>query len=222
MKISKETLDVLKNFATINGGMQFKTGNKLSTISSGKNILAKATIKDSFPEDFCVYDLNQFLSVYSVNKDPEVEFEESNVIFKNGRSKTKYRKTPKHMIVTPPEKELNLPSVDASFQFKQDDYYSIMDSAKILKSPHIAIESDGDSVKLSCFDAKDDSAHTNTIEVSDGNGKSFKVVFLTENFKMIMGTYDVQISFKGLSSFKNTAIDLQYWIAFEAKESKVS
>ena len=74
MKISPDTLTLLKNFASINSGMQFKKGNKLSTISTGKNILAKATIADSFTEDFCVYDLNQFLSVYSLKKDPEIEF----------------------------------------------------------------------------------------------------------------------------------------------------
>lgn len=220
MKLSKETLDVLKNFAGINSGIEFKTGNKLTTISAGKTVLAKATIKDEFPQDFCVYDLNQFLSVYSLNKDPEIDFDDANVIFKTSRSKTKYRKTAKHMIVTPPEKQLTLPSVDVEFTLKQEDYDSILDSAKVLQSPHIAVESSGDKIVLTCFNAKDDSAHTNSIEVGEGNDKTFKLVFLTENLKMISGTYQVQMSFKGITSFKNTGSDIQYWIAFEAKDSK--
>lgn len=83
MKLSNETLNVLKNFAGINSGIEFKTGNKLSTISSTKTVLAKATLKDQFPQDFCIYDLNQFLSVHSLGKDTELDFDTNNVIFKS-------------------------------------------------------------------------------------------------------------------------------------------
>ena len=120
MKLSNETLNVLKNFAGINSGLEFKTGNKLSTISSTKTVLAKATLPDNFPQDFCIYDLNQFLSVHSLSKDTELDFESQNVIFKSGRSKTKYRMTAKNMIVSPPEKELKLPSVDGNFTLKEE------------------------------------------------------------------------------------------------------
>lgn len=219
MKLSNDTLTILKNFAGINSGIEFKTGNQLSTISPGKTVLAKAVLKDSFPEDFCVYDLPQFLSVHSLNKDPEIEFDDSNVIFKSGKSKIKYRKTAKEMIITPPDKDLSLPSVDVSFKLTEEVFASIMKSASVLQSPHIAVESSGDKIHLTSFDAKDDSAHTNSIEVSDGNGNSFRAVFLTENMKMFPGSYDVEISSRGLASFKNTMQEVDYWIAIEAKES---
>ena len=219
MKLSKETLEVLKNFASINNGLEFKEGNLLSTMSASKTVLVRAELKDSFPETFCVYDLNQFLSVYSINKDPEIDFDEFNVIFKTQRSKTRYRKTAKHMIVTAPDKSLNIGEPDVAFTLSQEDYRDIIDSAKVLQSPHIAVESTGDKIVLTCYNAKDDSAHTNSIEVAEGNGNSFKVVFLTENIKMIAGSYDVEISFKGFTSFKNKVSNIQYWIASEAKES---
>ena len=220
MKLSEQSLTVLKNFAGINSGIEFKKGNTLSVISSGKTVLAKATITDSFPQDFCVYDLNQFLTVYGLNKDTEIDFDDANVIFKSGRSKTKYRKTAKDMIVAAPDKTLTLPSIDVSFVLSESDYASILKSASVLQSPHIAIESDGDKINVTCFNAKDDSAHTNSIEVAEGNGNKFKFVFLTENLKLITGSYDVEISSKFLSSFKNKNQDIQYWIAVEAKESK--
>jgi len=220
MKLSTETLSVLKNFASINSGIEFKQGNVIRTMSSGKTVLAKATIKDDFPQDFCVYDLNQFLLVHSLHKDSELTFDDSNVIFKSGRSSTKYRKTAKEMIVTPPEKTLTLPSVDISFTLTEEDMGSILKSAAALQSPHIAVESDGDKIFLTAYDATDDAAHTNSIEVSDGNGNKFKMVFLTENLKMITGTYDVQISGKGLSSFTNKNVDIQYFVATESKYSK--
>jgi hypothetical protein len=124
------------------------------------------------------------------------------------------------MIVTAPEKELSLPSVDISFSLTKEDFADILKSAGILQSPHIAVESDGNKVKLTTFNAKDDSAHTNSIEVADGTGIKFKMVFLTDNLKMIPGAYDVEISSKGLASFKNKSVDIQYWVATESKESK--
>jgi len=221
MKLTKDTLDVLKNFATINSGMEFKKGNTIRTMSSGKTVLAKATLKDEFPQDFCVYDLNQFLSVHSMFDNTEIEFDDKNVIFKSGTKKsTKYRKTAKEMIVTAPDKELSLPSVDITFTLTKEDFADLLKSASILQSPHIAVESQGDKIVLTTFNAKDDSTHTNSIEVGEGIGKKFKMVFLTDNLKMIPGGYDVEISAKGLAMFKNKSVDIQYWVATEAKESK--
>jgi hypothetical protein len=221
MKLSNTTLNVLKNFAGINSGIEFKRGNKISTISSTKTILAKATLTDEFPQDFCIYDLNQFLSVHSLNKDTELHFETNNVIFKSGRSKTEYRMTAKTMIVSPPEKELKLPTIDAQFNLKEEDLSQALKNASVLQAPHISFQSDGSKIFVSVFDAKDDSSHTNSIEIGDSvDNKKFKCVFLTENFKMIMGTYDVEISSQGLASFKNSNGTMEYWIAIESKDSK--
>jgi len=220
MKLSNETLSVLKNFSSINQGIEFKKGNKLTTISAGKSVLAQAILKDDFPEDFCVYDLNQFLSVYSLFKDAtELEFDSANVIFNGGRRKTKFRKAAKEMIVTPPNKEIKLDEVDCSFTFTSEDYADIMKASSVLSSPNISVQSDGESVELVAYDAKDDAQHTNSINVGAGNGKSYKIVFKTENIKMVPGEYEVQISFKGFAHFKNTKDDIQYWVAFEKNES---
>ena len=220
MKLSNDTLTILKNFAGINSGLEFKSGDQLATMSPGKTVLAKVKLKDSFPDSFCVYDLNQFLSVHSLFKDPEINFDEYNVIFQSGKSKIKYRKTSKEMIITPPEKDLTLPSVEVEFKLTEDVFASALKSASVLQSPNIAVESDGDKIYLTTFNAKDDSAHTNSTEVADGNGNNFKAVFLTENWKMIPGTYDVKISSRGLAEFNHTTQDVDYWIAIEAKESK--
>ena len=222
MKLSIETLAVLKNFSTINQGLQFKKGKKISTVSSSKTVLAQAVLPDAFPQDFCIYDLNQFLAVHGLFKDgADIDFDSSNVIFKGGKSKVKYRMTDKNMIVTPPEKEIVLPSVDCSFALTQSDLEWIMKTSSVLSSPHIAVQSDGETIQLLTFDASDDSAHTNSIELGEGNGKTYKVVFKTENMKLIPGAYDVDISFKGIGHFKNSQEDIDYWIAFESKESEV-
>jgi hypothetical protein len=126
------------------------------------------------------------------------------------------------MITVAPDKTLVLPTEDVSFTLTAEDYDYIMNSAKALSSPHIGIVSDGDKVELFAFDAKDDSAHVQSVEVGTGNGKKYSLAFKTENIKMIPGSYDVVVSFKGFAQLKNTKEDIQYWVAFEAKESKVS
>jgi len=222
MKLSNETLTVLKNFSSINQGLQFKQGKKLTTVSASKTVLAQANLSDEFPKEFCIYDLNQFLSVYNLNKDPELDFTDSDVIFNSGKKKTNYRMTAPDMIVVPPNKEITLPSVDCEFTLTAEDYDSIMKAASVLSSPHIGVRSDGEAVEIVTFDANDNSAHTNSTQVGEGNGKKYTIVFKTENIKLIPGSYTVQVSFKGIGHFQNTKEDIQYWIAFEAKESKVS
>lgn len=220
MKLSNETLSVLKNFASINSGIEFKQGNRIATISSTKTVLAKAVLKDEFPQDFCIYDLNQFLSVHALGKDTELDFDTNNVIFRSGKSKTKYRMTAKNMIVSPPEKELKLPSVDASFKLTSEDLAQALKNASVLQSPNIAFESDGSKIYVTVFNAKDDSSHTNATEIGDATSEqTFKAVFLTENFKMVLDTYQVEISKAGLSSFVNERGDMQYFIAIESKDS---
>ena len=221
MKLSNETLVVLKNFANINSGILFKQGSKLTTVSPSKTILAEATLPEDFPQEFGIYDLNQFLSVLSLFKnDAELEFDSVNLTLKSGRSKTTYRLTDKTMIVTPPNKQLALPSVDVEANISAEDYEWVIKTANVLQSPNVAFESDGERVVLTTFDTSNDAAHTNSLDIGEGNGKRFKLVFKTDNLKLIPGAYEVKISKAGISQFKNTKTDIQYWIATEASASK--
>jgi len=219
MKLSTETIDVLKNFAVINQGIFFKEGKTLKTVSSHKNIMAQAVIKEKIPTEFGVYDLNNFLSVLSLNRDePVLSFKNNNVIISStdGRREIKYRFCAAHMIVTPPEKTLVVPNPEISFSIKESDLKDIIQQANVLSSPNIAVESDGDKITMRTFDGSDDAAHDGTSTIDKGNGDKYSMLFKTENFKMIPGDYDVQISSKGISHFKNKTLDIEYWIATEA------
>jgi hypothetical protein len=218
MKLSNETINVLKNFASINQGIIFKKGKVIKTISSQKTILAEATIGEEIPVDFGVYDLNNFLSVVSLHKDdPSFDFDEKHVvIFGNGgRSKIKYRFCDAKMIVTPPEKNIKMSDPEIVFNLKQTDLDWVLRAASVLGSPQVAVESNGQKISLVTFDTSNDSAHTDALEVADGNGDTYKMIFKTENLKMIPGDYEVSISSTGISNFKNAKVNLQYWIATE-------
>lgn len=219
MKLSNETLSVLKNFGAINQGIYFKQGKTLKTVSSHKNILAQVEIKEDIPADFGVYDLNNFLSVVSLHKDePSFEFDSKHVVIcgNKGRSKIKYRFCEPTMIVTPPEKALTMPEAEIKFELSAEDFDWILRAASVLSSPQIAIESDGTNVNIVTLDLQNDSAHTDSLAIANGNGDKYRMVFKTENLsKILSGAYEVSISSKGISHFKSKAVELQYWITTE-------
>lgn len=219
MKLSNDTINILKNFAGINTGIVFNQGNVIKTISGNKNILAQASVAESFPVQFGVYDLNNFLTVLSLHKEePEIEFGEKNATIAGmgGRSKVNYRFCDPTMVVAPPEKPIAMPEAEIRFTLNEDDLSWILRSAAVLGSPNVAVTSDGSKVGVLVFDATNDAASTNTLEVAEGNGDSYKMIFKTEALKMIPGSYDVAISSRGVSHFTNRARDLQYWITTEA------
>jgi hypothetical protein len=219
MKLSGDTINLLKNFASINQGIFFKQGKTIKTVSPQKNIMAEVTVDEEFPVDFGVYDLNNFLSVISLHKDdPTLNFEDKNVLISGlkGRSKIKYRFCEPTMIVIPPEKNIVMPEPEIKFTLSAEDFDWILRAASVLSSPHIAIESDGQKVFVSTLDLQNDSAHTDSIEIADGNGDNYRMIFKTENLKMISGSYEVSLSSKGISHFKNKNKNLQYWITTEA------
>jgi hypothetical protein len=219
MKLSKETIGILKNFGAINQGILFKKGKKLKTVSSHKNILAEVDIAEEIPAEFGVYDLNNFMSVVSLHKDdPTFEFDEKHVIIcgNKGRSKIKYRFCVPTMLVIPPEKQIAMPEAEINFELSTEDFDWVMRAASVLSSPQIAVESDGTTVSILTVDLQNDSAHTDALELCKGNGDKYRMVFKTENIsKVLMGDYDVSISSKGVSHFKSKTQSLQYWITTE-------
>ena len=218
MKLSIDTLSVLKNFASISQGIMFKKGKTLRTVSPQKNVMAEATVSDEFPTDFGVYDLNNFLSVLSLHKEePTIDFQDNNVLISGlqGRSKIKYRFCAPHMIVVAPEKAITMPDPEISFELKAEDFDWIMKAAAVLSSPCVTIDSDGSKVFISTYDPTNDAAHTDALEICNGTGTKYKMVFKLENIKMLPGSYDVKISSKGISHFKHKTLNVQYWIATE-------
>lgn len=223
MKLSSETLSILKNFGAINQGILFKKGKKLRTVSSQRNILAEVDLNEEIPAEFGVYDLNNFLSILSLHKDdPSFEFGETQmtIVGNNGRSKMKYRYCASNMIVTPPEKPITMPDPEISFELTSEDFEWILRFASVLGSPDIAIESDGDTVNIVTLDVTNDSASTESLQVCNGTGMKYRILFKTENItKMLNGSYDVKISSKGIAYFKHKTINLQYWISTETGSS---
>jgi hypothetical protein len=216
MKLSDNTLTLLKNFAGINQSILVKQGNKLRTISIAKNILAEAEITEDFPRDFAVYDLNQFLNGLSLHQDPDLDFtEDSYITIREGKRRVKYFYADPNVIISPPEKEIKLPSEDVCFQLETGSLEKLVKAAGVYQLPDISAIGDAGVIRLVVRDKKNDTSNEYSIVVGETD-EQFTFNFKVENIsKIVSGAYNVVVSQKLLSQFTNTKHNLCYYIALE-------
>ena len=215
MKLSDNALAILKNFAGINNSILVKEGNKLRTISVAKNILAEAQIGEEFPRDFAIYDLNQFLNGLSLHSDPDLDFkEESYLSIREGKRRVKYFFADPAVIVSPPEKDIQLPTEDVCFQMDSVTLEKLLKAAAVYQLPDLSVIGEAGVIKLVSRDKKNDTSNEYAIIVGETD-QEFTFNFKVENIKIIPGAYDVVISSKLLSQFTNTSHNLKYYIALE-------
>jgi hypothetical protein len=216
MKISKKTLDILKNFATINSNILIKPGNTITTITPVKNVLAEAVVEETFDVEFGIWDLNKFLGVVSLFNDPEFEFEEKYVRICGSGGSVKYHYCePK--LLTVPNKKINMPESAMNFVLTQKKFAELQKASSVLQVSDISVSNDGSLISMTAMDKADVSSNTYSIGVGEyGGDNSFEMFFKIDNLKLLPGDYDVQICEKVVSKFSNQNMNLNYWIALEA------
>ena len=215
MKLSEKTLTVLKNFAGINNSILVKQGTQLRTISVAKNILAEANIDEEFPRQFGVYDLNQFLNGLSLHQDPDLDFtEESYLNIREGKRRVKYFFADPQVIISPPDKQITLPSEDVHFQLESSALDKLLKAAAVYQLPDLCVVGEAGAVRLVVRDKKNDTSNSYSVAVGETD-KEFSFNFKVENIKIIPGSYDVVVSSKLLSEFTNSTYNLKYYIALE-------
>jgi len=217
MKLSTETISVLKNFSTINANLMVKAGSSLSTMSAMKNIVAKADVSEEFPSDFAIYDLNEFLSALSLFGKPDLEFSNDFVIItEEGTSKSLKYWFSDPSVVTTPSKEISMPSTELTFNLSSDTLNEITKAAAVIGVPDMALAGG----KLMVTDKKNSTANAYETSLDVGSvDAEYKFWFKVENLKVMPGAYDVEVSSKKISHFTNTKLGVQYWIALEPESS---
>ncbi len=216
MKLSEKTVNLLKNFASINQSILFKRGDSLRTMSVMKNILAEADISEEIPQDFAIYDLVQFLNGISLYGDPQLDFgNESYVTIRDGKNhRTKYFFADPSVIVTPPEKTLTLPTEDVCFTLDTNSLTQLLKAAAVYQLPDFSAVGEAGVVKLMVHDKKNDTSNEYSVVVGE-TIDTFSFNFKVENIKILPGSYEVVISQKLLSRFVNENYNLTYFIALE-------
>jgi len=219
MQLSQDTIAVLTNFGSINSNIVLRPGQQLKTISEAKNILAVADIVEDFPADMGIYDLNEFLSTYSLVDDATLVFEDNSVQIKNNTNKVKFYFA-EPSILTTPDKDITMPSCEVNVVLTEEMLSKTKKAASVLGHTDVAIIGDDESISVKVFDTKDSSANTFETELGPNTtGHKFSFVMNISNMKIIDGEYDVQISSKLISKWTNKNKPISYFIALEKSSS---
>ena len=217
MKISNRTLDILKNFSEINQSILIKAGKKLKTVSALKNILAHADVEEDFPQDFAIYQLNEFIGVLSTMSNPDLTFHDKYVMLsqENGAC-TKYFYAEPSVVISP-EKDIVMPSEEINFTLLEKQYNDLLKMSSILQLNDILVKGcpKSNGQYLAVTNKKNDTSNDYSVKVGEDVTEPYKMYFKTENLKMVAGDYNVHISSKGISHFENMVTKLDYWIALE-------
>lgn len=217
MELKESTLQVLKNFSTINLNLIVEPGNVVKTITEAKNVLAEATLEESFPVGFGIYDLNEFLSVVSLVDNPTLKFDENYVIISDssGRSKSKYFFSDTEML-TAPSKAITMPSTDVNFTLDSETLSRLKRASSALGHTNVSITPSDGALELSIVDPQNTTSNTFSIMVDGEYSEAkFNFVLNISNLKIVDGDYDVSISSKLISNFVNKSTAVQYWVAME-------
>jgi hypothetical protein len=217
MKLETRTMQILKNFAMINPSMLFREGEVQSTIAGQKTILARTTLKESIPKEFAIFDLSRFIGMLSLFSEPELEFNESRVLVSQGRQKVEYTFADPELVVAAPAKTPNVVNPEVSFKLTGENLQSTMRALGALQSTHIIVQGDGENITVGVGKPADPTSDTFKIEVGE-TAHTFKFAFKADNFKILQGEYDVEISSSKISHFKGS--DVEYWIMADSSHSK--
>lgn len=218
IKISSDTLNILKNFASINSNLHVKQGKTLTTVSPSMTILAEATVGEEFDTEFGVWDMAKFLSTVSLFKDPEFEFSDNFVTISSTGSKAsvKYFYSDPQLL-TKADKKINMPKDFLKFDLSGNDLAAILKAASVLQAPDMCVESCDGNICIRVCDKKDPTAHSWSLIVGEHDSDStFKFWFKVENLKMIQGDYHVQIAQKRVAKFSGSTVPINYWVAMES------
>ncbi|NDH49087.1 MAG: hypothetical protein EBY41_00800 [Proteobacteria bacterium] len=215
MKLESKTIQVLKNFSTINPSMMFKPGTSLATVSPTKTVMAKAQIEEEIPSEFAIYDLSRFLGVISLFNEPALDVQDKFMTIKSGKQRVQYTFADPSVIVSP-SKELTMPTVDIEVEVSQENLQSVQKALGVMGLPEIAITGKDDTIFLEAIDSKNPTNDTYSIEIGKTD-KVFQMIIKSENLKIIPSNYVVSISSLGIAHFKGEYVE--YWVATEAASS---
>jgi hypothetical protein len=217
MKLSKQTLEVLRNFSSINQNILIKAGKVLTTRTVAKNIFVTATVEDEFEQEFGIYNLPEFLGVVSLFTDPEFTLNDNSVTISQGKNKVQYVFAASE-VLDYPDKAIKMPKTDASFELSEEDLKSLIKAGSVLSATDLLIQGDGSSITCTVLDPKNPSSNTFAVEVGTTD-QSFSSYIKLENLKMPPSIYEVNLSSKKIAQFVSKTINYEIYIANEKNSS---
>jgi len=218
MQLSTRTIDILRNFSSINANLVVDSGNTIKTMSAARNLVSSATIEETFPQSFGVYDLAEFLSVIGLVNNPQITFSDNycTVSDASGLSSIKYFYSDREML-SYPKKDIEMPPCEVKFILNVNVLQQIKRASSALGHKEISVTPSGGSIQLSVVDPKDNTSNSFSVIV-DGQypeDSDFNLVFSVDNLKLINEDYEVEASSRMISKFKSLDSNIVYFIALE-------
>ena len=219
--LSDDTINVLKNFATINPNLVFTPGQKVKTISESKTILAQADITEDMPKEFGIYDLNEFLSVYNLVEQPTLTFEDKSVLINGANNQVVRYFFSETEILTTPQKDIQMPDAELGFTLTDEILNQIRKAAAVLGHTELSLKGDNGVITASVVDTKDTTSNSFSYEIDRDNAckNDFNFILSIPNLKLLPGDYFVSISSKLISNWTNNNYPIEYFIALEKNSS---
>lgn len=217
VNLTGDTVSILRNYCHINSSIVFRKGNVIRTISNAENILAKYTSDESFPTDFAIYDLPQFLSGLALFDNPELDFSSENYVrINSGRQSVKYYYSdPEITLKSAPEKNVKFPGGDISFDISAEDLFALQKASSVYDLPDLTFDTTDGSIRLILRDKENDTSNTFEQNASGNFQGEFSLDVKIENIRLVPGNYSVKVSSQLISEWTNRDTDLTYYIALE-------
>lgn len=221
MKLDNRTVQILKNFSTINPSLLFTPGKTLVTVSPGKTTMARAAISEEIPSSFAIHDLSRFLGVVSLFDAPELDITDTHMVISAGTQKVQYTFADPRMIVSPSDKLIEwlntgVPGPEITFDLSADNLQKVLRAMNVLQLPELAVTAENGELYIEAIDSKNPTADNYRIQLAT-TALTFRMIFKSDNIKVVSGDYNVGICSSGLAIFRGEGVE--YWITSEANSS---
>lgn len=214
MKLSKKTLDILKNFSSINGNIYIKPGKSLSTVAIAKNIFAAADVEEEFEKEVGIFNLPEFLGVLGLFNDPDIKFSDKFLTLSEGKSKIRYVYADPSILIYA-DKAVKVVDFDVEFKLTSSYLSQIQKAASALGVQDVVFVGNGKKVIVKVLDKGNDSSNSYDIDLETESKEEFSVSFKVEHFKFLLDDYTISLSAKKIAKWVGDATNVTYYVAAE-------
>ena len=218
MKLSKQVVEILRNFSSINSNIIIKPGNKITTMSATKDILAEYEGDVTFDKTISIFNLSELLGAYAAFNDPEIILEDKSLTIKQGKQQVKYVYADKNLLIAP-TKDIIMPVAEIKVSLTNELISRMQKMSSVLSVEDLAISGDGKTVSVKVFDKKNPTANSFEVDLEVPTKETFDINFKVEKLRLFPSNYDVEISSKKISKWSATDLKLVVFVAVESDSS---
>lgn len=215
--MTPETLEVLKNYSSINKSILIKPGNVITIFNESIGLFSHAKVADTFPVEVPVYELSELLSTLSLFESPNIKFDSDKMVIRGNETKVNYKYSSPDVIIG---QLFDIPEAPP-FMFKlsltKEKIHDILRAASVMKLKEIEFTSS----KIKVYNSNQDGeviGHEYTINLDnveigeDHEDDNQSIKINVQAMKMLPLDYIVEVS-DACVKFENNERNISYFAA---------